>query len=214
LAIAVSGSVRADPIFKIGSSFTLVGTNFPNDFTQTVILNPGTTLIDDGMLSLAQSIVDKNGGEWLVFDFQTTDGADVAGNQNAHWEIDENNIRLVKRSNWTETYFDWGTDGVLANPTTNPFPEPGLRLGTNPITGSGTVWLHTINISDTIFLDDNIHLTPFSALGESGIDPTEVNQFQNGLFVSPIPEPSGLAVLIAALAGLGVFVRRGRSRHA
>jgi len=163
---------------------------------------------------LTQSIVDQNGGEWLVLDFQTADGADVAGNQNPHWEIDEDHIRLVKSSNWPETYFDWGIDGVLVNPTTNSFPEPGLRLGTNPITGSGTVWLHTINMSDILSLHDSIFLTPFSSLGESGIDPADVSEFQNGLFMSPIPEPSALALFFSGLAALGFFVRRGRSRHA
>lgn len=202
LAIAGSGSGWADPIFKVGSAFTLIGTNFPNNFTQTVTLNPGTTLIDGGTLSFTQSIVDQNGGEWLVFDFQTTDGANVAGNQNAHWEIEENNIRLVKFSNWTERYFDWGTNGVLANPTTIPpsFAEPGLSLATNPITGSGTVFLRTVTISDTIFLDYDVTVTPFSSLSMTGIDPTDVNEFQNGLFVSP---DSGTEFVCRIRLGLG-----------
>jgi hypothetical protein len=213
LAIAISGSVRADPIFKVGSTFTLIGTNFPNDFTQTVTLNPGTTLIDGGILSLTQSIVDQNGGEWLVLDFQTTDGGDIAGSQNAHWEIDENNVHLVKSSIWTQRYFDWGTDGVLANPTSLITPEPGLAIATNPITGSGDVFLRTITVGPFKFLDYGVFLTPFSSLGKSGIDPTDVNEFQNGLFVSPVPEPRSLALLASALAGLGFFVRRARRRH-
>src|SRR5271155_4843501 len=114
VAIAVSIPARADPIFNIGSSFTVVGTNSPNNFTETVTLNPGMSLIDNGALIFTQAIVDKPNGEWLVMDFQTSNGNDIAGIQNSDWELQQNTIKLVTRSDWTERYTIFGTDGVLA----------------------------------------------------------------------------------------------------
>lgn len=204
---------RADPIFNIGSTFTVVGTNSPNNFTQTVTLNPGTTSIDGGLLNLTQSIVDQGRGAWLVLDFMATTG-NIAGNQTSPWEMQENGVRLVAPSNWTERYFDFGTDGVLANPTST-FPDgtstTSVVLGTNPITGSGTVFLGTQTLcTSCTFINHFTDIDPFSTLGDRGINPADVNEYQTGLFLTPAPEPSGLLIFITALGGLVSLIRTGR----
>jgi hypothetical protein len=116
---------------------------------------------------------------------------------------------MVIHSNWTERYFDFGKDGVLANPTsTIPDGATPVILGTNPITGSGTVFIGTQTLCASCTLIDHFtDLNPFSQLADHGINPGDVNEYQTGLFLTPVPEPSGLVVLTMVLAGFVPLVR-------
>ena len=146
VAMAVGPARAADPVFDIGSSFIISGTNAPNDFADAVTLSPGSTFIDGGALVLTQNIVNASNGEWLVLDVQTSNGSDIAGDQTANWGIAQSGIQLATPSDWTERYFDLGAGGALANPVANLSNQTSgtpVFVAPNPITGAGTVFLGT-----------------------------------------------------------------------
>ncbi len=212
-AMMLSGSAAWADIFDIGSTFTIGGTNAPNTFGQTVTLSPGTTTIDGGALTLTQQIVDQSSGEWLILTVQAT-GSDIYSSTDADWSIFASGIDLTELSNGIAFYLDWGTNGVLANPTTGFGSIP--LLGTNPITGSGNVFGGLLNGSaDGITqwpTPTGALLDPFGIINDSGIAPPGLNEFQDAIEVAaaPVPEPSSLVMLAVGIAGFAALRRRRR----
>jgi hypothetical protein len=129
-------SAYADSVFNLGGSFTLTGTNAPDDYSESVTLNPGTTTVDGGTVTLTQSILaSAGGGEWVIFDFRTANGGVFANNPNSDWELLLQNIPLQQPSEVLQIYLDWGTNGTLAGPTNNT--NSNLSLETNKLRNFG-----------------------------------------------------------------------------
>ena len=84
------GQVAKADIFDIGSTFTASGLNSAGSWSNTVILQNGTTLVDNGTLNLTVSIVPDGSSEWLVFSYQTaTAGTPLMSNDFAtlNWTL-------------------------------------------------------------------------------------------------------------------------------
>lgn len=137
--VAIGQPAFSDPVWNVGGSVSVDGTNAPNNFSQTTTLTLGTTTIDSGALNLTSSIVDEPGGaEWLVLDYSTVSGAPIVGNVNSSWQLQALEP-LSNPANSLGYYFDWSSNGTLLTPTQS---FGGGTPGTNPITGSGTVFVN------------------------------------------------------------------------
>jgi hypothetical protein len=213
-AAAIAQPARSDPVWNIGGSMTVNGTNAPNDFSNNVALTLGTIPIDNGTLVLTTSIVPEAGGaEWLILRYATTSGGPIVGNVNAGWEL-QAFAPLSNPANSLGFYFDWSSNGTLLTPTT------GGTLGTNPVTGSGTVFVNNtfcpysncyyINPSNNT-VDFFVSTSDYAGFpGNNGPAFENANNFEIGIEMQPVspvsaPEPGTLAIFGSALAGLGLI---------
>lgn len=197
-------------LFVPGSAFTVDVTNDPfgNNFTGTVSLTGGPTTIDNGLLTVSETITPVNGSTaWIEFDFNATSKV-LAGTPQNNWEIKVSNIQTAEPTTLTSFFSFFDVNGV-----STAFPFGGhIVITTNPLTGVGNVSLGVINPpytyskSQTLFADidpfdqgpTNFGTDPsntpsgFSIAGEYVVEPG----------FSAVPEPSSLALCTVGLISL------------
>ena len=190
------------------------------DFTQTVTLGAGMTTLDQGEMTLAQTVVSTGPGvQWLVLDFQATGGRLLAGNLNGNWAIDANPA-LSSPSGFTGVFGYWSINGAPSNPI-SPFANGFLtKVETDPLDPSispvyGEEFGSAI-VSGTTSLPLNLlFLDPYSDfINQGGMNPNLINGFVIGIQVtnSAVPEPSSLCLgaIGAVVAGGAAVARRRR----
>jgi len=211
--------------FLVGGNLTVsvddspIGTNF----SQTVTLGPGTTTLDQGEMTLTQSLAPSGpNAQWLVLDFEATGGRLLAGNLSGFWSIGAD-AALSAPGGFTGVFGYWSVDGAPTNPI-NPFGSGFLGVvetdpinpSISPVFGSefsGPIASGTTSIS----LPDLVLVSPYSHISAGGMDPNAVNGFVIGIQVtnsSAVPEPSSLCLgaIGAVVAAGSALARRSRRR--
>jgi len=208
LLTAITQPTNAAAFLNLGGNFQVIGTNAPNNFSETDTLALGTMPIDSGALALTLSkVAAASGGAWAIFDFQTPPGTPIAGNLNADWEMQVNSVPIVQPAIFAHVYLDWGTDGTLF-PTSDA--GANLPLETNPVTGSGLVFGQPDATLVTTTVDVFGFANTFdSFLTGAGFTPSQVNEFQIGFLLDPVPapEPTSGLLLLSGLVMTGFAVR-------
>jgi len=207
--------------FRIGGPLTVsiddspIGTNF----SQTVTLSPGMTTLDQGEMTLTQSLFTTGPNtQWLVLDLEATGGRLLAGNLSGFWSIGADTA-LSAPVGFTGFFGYWSVNGAPTNPI-NPFL--GItNIYTDPINPSiglvyGSIFPQPIASGTTSLALPNLtYVTPYSAISEGGMNPNAVNGFVTGLQVtnSSVPEPSSLCLgAIGAVVAAGAVLARRRRR--
>jgi hypothetical protein len=220
LLLGLAAPAHAANLFVLGSTFTVNATNSPDSFSDTVNLTPGTQSLDGGAVDLNISIVNAGGGgEWLVFNYTTTNGGPLSGDD--YWSVNQVGLDAAVPVNFNYAYSEFLVSGVAQpwsysffggyTPTSSPVPGmPGTGVG-NPTSfnspqGSGPLG------------SLGAYIDPYSGyLSGAGIDPTMVNGYTQALEFSPttpVPELSTWAMMLAGFAGLGFMSWRGSRKTA
>jgi hypothetical protein len=213
-------AARAGSLLQLGGTFTVQGTNFTTNYSQTATI--GTpTLVSNGQVLMTETInPSASGGEWDDFSFTTVNGGPLAGNINALWRLDFSGIRTTQKAIWDNAYVYWTVNGQAVDPI-HPFASGSLsEVNPNPIdpalgpvVGAGSPVV--IEGPSTSFdATPFVFVSPYSFVSAGGVDPNTANGLHVGFHfdpaVSTVPEPSSIALLTTAAVGLLGLFRRGR----
>jgi hypothetical protein len=216
-ALVVPSEANAGWLVGGTMPISVTDSSLATDFTQNVTLGAGMTTLDQGELTLTQTIIPAGPGQqWLILDFEAAGGKPLAGNPNAYWEIDAD-APVDSPGAVSIWYADWSVNGVLLNATSGfggliSQPNPRGSSPTNVFGVDGTPFAVTTDFESLTAVN------PYSFISAGGMDPTTVNGFVMGslLTSAAVPEPSSLA--LAAIGALFVggasFRRRRNDRRA
>jgi hypothetical protein len=180
-----------------------------NSFTQNVTLGNGTTTIDNGALTLTQTLVPTGANaEWLVLDYQATGVGLIGGNPN----ITQSYSATGATSSLTvlsQFFFNWTVNGALINSITNGvFPE---TIEADPINPSlGNVFSYSGGGTDgnAPAMSWNLYdyVSPYSKIDGAGVDVGTATGFVFAGLVTntSVPEPSSL--VLAGIASVAVMI--------
>jgi hypothetical protein len=187
-------------------------------FNQTITLGPGTTALDQGEMTVAQSIVSAGpNSQWLILDFEATNGGLLAGNPNAFWQIQET-AQTSAPGTLTYFYEYFSVNGVPTNPIMPFGSGPFLNPQTNPVDPSlSPVYGEALSDPETNLFTFTF-ASPYSIISSGGMDPSAVNGFvmAQQFMTTSVPEPTSLhlGALSVAIAGGAAFNRRRKQQRA
>jgi hypothetical protein len=203
---------RADFV-QIGSTFNVENTNFVDTFSQSVTFSgTGTnTSIDGGKLLINEQVFPTGpGGAWIVFNFATASGGLLAGNVNANWQAEIENVQFATSLVVDDHFCYFSVNG---DPFSNLVGGDGFTVETNPVTGTGEV-LEFGNTPGSPKTSEGffVFADPYTVIEIHNLNPDTANGFTMAFHVdlpNPVPEPSALTLLAA---GLGVLSTRSWRR--
>lgn len=213
---ALPFAANADPLFGIGSDFTVFGTAGGTSFDNTaVVFQPGTQAIAPN-LNLTISIIPDPStaqSEWIQLVYTAPAGQITPGG--GFFQLETVGIPTVVATNFIGDMSQWlNAAGVALTQTPGPNGLFNQTLMPNPVPGGipgqaeGTLGFVSPNpvgpLPQLGGFADNLGFS----LGNNGIDVTTVASFVEGLQFDPqvpvtppgVPEPASLALL-----GFGVF---------
>ncbi len=214
--LCVMGQAQAG-LVDVGSQYSVSNTNFVGTFTTNVTLDGLNSVIDSGQLNVSETIVpDGPNSVWVVFNFSTVSGGPLAGNTNAFWQSQINNIQFTTPVALDAFFEYWDLNGTAFSGITDLFSNTHVAL--NPITGVGETYFSgffvpgAANTTQSLFT----FLNPYSQLGGQNIDPSTANGWHiAGHYTSPtpvigVPEPGTLTP--AGLGAIGLIAGGLRRR--
>jgi hypothetical protein len=212
-SVIVPGPVSAG--WLTGGTFTVTVNDSPlgDNFNQGVTLAPGTTTLETGM-TLTQTIIPVNASsQWLVLDFEATNGGLLAGNPTGAWQIQAGGIPTTP-AYLTGVFFDFTVNEVPTNPIST-FPGFFSPIETNPINPAlGDVYGSFTPPSGPPFTGWYAFAAwaPYNGISAGGMDTNAVNGFTLALLeVDAVPEPSSLCLVAIGAVVLGGFrLARGK----
>jgi hypothetical protein len=205
LAVGERANAQSTQFVDFGTSFQVSDTNAPDTFSGSYTLNDGNTSLDGGALVMNTSTyAASGGGEWVIFTFTTPSGS-LSNDPSSPFELSFTNVMLTpagQAATPSEFYFGFGNNGTLESATNN-YPGYAPQLETNPFTGSGNVF--GLPATRQSYISDGINLGAINQLSLLGYTNTSnLNTYQAGFLLEPVPEPSTLWLLLGGLSLLGL----------
>ncbi len=214
------GQAAKAGVFDIGSTFTASGENSAGSWSNTVTLQNGVTPIDGGALDLTISIVPEGSSQWLVFTYTTVPTGPLMTNTSDDWNTFETGLDAVEASDFDGAFVEFlNSSGNAITPTSSIFT--GYSVESNPVPGGTGIGLGASFTDDEpamIWPQLGTSINPFSALGSTGINPSNVDGYVEALEFTPqstVPEPSSWLLTSTMLLAIALVVacrRMGRSR--
>lgn len=219
LPTEVSAQLQVGGTLSLTVDDTPVGTNFNGNVT----LQPGTTTLPGIDMTLTQTIDTVGPGtQWLVLDFEATNGKLLAGNLGGFWDIGAT-LLLSTPSGFTGVFGYFSVNGAPTDPI-NGFGSGFIEdVGTDPINSSiSPVYVQAdfpsplVSGTTSLPLPNLIEIGPYSGISAGGMDPNAVNGFVLGLKVTTtsVPEPSSLYLTVVGVATIGGIALARRTLRA
>ena len=204
----LSGELQIGGTLSVTVDDTPVGTNYSGNVT----LQPGTTTLPGIDMTLSQTIYTINSTtQWLVLDFEATNGKLLAGNLGGFWDIGTT-LPLATPSGFTGVFGYFSVNGAPTNPI-NGFGSGFIAdVGTDPVNSSiRPVYVQAsfpsplVVGTSSLALPNLIEIGPYSGISAGGMNPNAVNGFVMGLKVtaSAVPEPSSICLAATAAMAVG-----------
>ena len=190
-------------LIQVGSAYTVTGTDFPTDFSQSVTLDQTTKAINSGQLYLTETITpDGSNAEWVEFNFLRGPNAPsrgLAGNLNSFWSVEISNLLFNQPVNFDQGFIDWTRDGAAFPSITSIGPANyGFAVEPNPINpGRGSVFSLPSVILPTRAdaftpLDVSVAFSTYmNELSNHGVDPAGADGFDYALHFTGTNFPIG-----------------------
>jgi hypothetical protein len=124
--VAWAAQGRADPVFALGSTFSVSGTNFPTDFAATTATLGTPTTING--LQVSETITPASATQsWMVFSFTNSSGP-VIGNPALNFSMDIAGVQTTGPAILSSPFAFFTHDGTPFGPLT-----AGSGFGVEPI---------------------------------------------------------------------------------
>lgn len=204
----VVGAVPPGPLFVPDSTFQAEGSGSPDDFTTTVTLTPGTTTLDNGTVDLTIALVPDGTSEWLVFTYNTTNGAPLSSG--GDWSINQVGLDAAQSLNFGAAFSEFISNGTVETPASSVFP--GYNVVSSPVPGVTGFGLGGGGFVDPITPGPisalGSYIDPWSQLDYYGVDSSATTGYLQALEFSPGAATTATQLLVstatATLSGGGV----------